>query len=194
MTAANKLTGCPTCGATISVDARFCGGCGGAISSTEPTQAGSLDQAIAPEQIGREIAGRYRILAKLGEGGMGAVYRAEQISLKRKVALKLLKPELSANEALVRRFYDFGQDSDGSLFIAMEFIEGRSLREVMVSEGPLDVARTVKICDQVCASLADAHGRGIVYRARIHGSHEVMPRPEPRLAALCPENTPRCGW
>jgi serine/threonine-protein kinase len=181
LTAANKLTGCPTCGATISVDARFCGGCGSAISATEPTHAGSL-QRTAPDQVGREIAGRYRILAKLGEGGMGAVYRAEQISLKRKVALKLLKPELSADAGLVRRFnaeaelaaklnhpntvtlYDFGQDSDASLFIAMEFIEGQSLREVMVAEGPLDVARTIKICNQVCSSLADAHGRGIVHR------------------------------
>ena len=181
MTAANKLTGCPNCGATISVDARFCGGCGTAISSTEPTYAGA-NPMVADNQIGREIAGRYRILAKLGEGGMGAVFRAEQISLKRKVALKLLKPELSADPGLVRRFnaeaelaaklnhpntvtlYDFGQDSDGSLFIAMEFIEGRSLREVMVTEGPLPVARIVDVGVQVCSSLADAHGRGIVHR------------------------------
>jgi serine/threonine protein kinase len=132
--------------------------------------------------IGREIAGRYRILAKLGEGGMGAVYRAEQISLKRRVALKLLKPELSAEPELVRRFnaeaelaaklshpntvtlYDFGQCSDGALFIAMEFIEGTSLRQVVHKEAPLPASRTLAICEQICASLGDAHARGIVHR------------------------------
>jgi serine/threonine-protein kinase len=180
MSAASRLTGCPSCGAKITSDARFCGGCGAAIASTEPTSGGSgLESADA---AGREIAGRYRVLAKLGEGGMGAVYRAEQISLKRVVALKLLKPELSADPGLVRRFnaeaemaarlnhpntvtlYDFGQDADGSLFIAMELIEGRSLREVMHHEGPLSVPRAVAIAAQVCSSLADAHARGIVHR------------------------------
>ncbi len=132
--------------------------------------------------IGREVAGRYRILAKLGEGGMGAVYRAEQISLKRTVALKVLRPELSAEPGMVRRFnaeaelaaklshpntvtlFDFGQDADGSLFIAMEYLEGRSLREVLTREGPLSPGRALAISEQLCASLADAHSRGIVHR------------------------------
>jgi serine/threonine protein kinase len=132
--------------------------------------------------IGRMVAGRYRILAKLGEGGMGSVYRAEQISLKRTVALKLLRPELSAEPGMVRRFnaeaelaaklshpntvtlFDFGQDEDGSLFIAMEYLEGRSLREVLTREGPLSPGRALTISEQLCASLADAHSRGIVHR------------------------------
>ena len=104
---------------------------------------------VGKEWVGREIAGRYRIKSKLGEGGMGAVYRGEQISLKRAVAIKVLRPELSANPGLVRRFnaeaelaarlshpntvniYDFGQDGNGALFIAMEFLEGKSLRQVV---------------------------------------------------------------
>ncbi len=132
--------------------------------------------------IGRVVAGRYRILAKLGEGGMGSVYRAEQISLKRTVALKLLRSELSAEPGMVRRFnaeaelaaklshpntvtlFDFGQDEDGSLFIAMEYLEGRSLREVLTREGPLSPGRALTISEQLCASLADAHSRGIVHR------------------------------
>ncbi len=134
-----------------------------------------------PQMIGREIAGRFRILAKIGEGGMGAVYRAEQISLKRAVAVKVLRPELSANQMLVRRFeteaaavakidhpntvkvYDFGQDTDGSLFIAMEYIEGRSLRAA-VQQGPMPPARALGIAIQVAASLADAHTQSIVHR------------------------------
>jgi serine/threonine protein kinase len=132
--------------------------------------------------IGRMVAGRYRILAKLGEGGMGAVYRAEQISLKRIVALKVLRAELSAEPGLVRRFnteaelaaklshpntvtlFDFGQDADGALFIAMECLEGRSLREVLSREGPLAPGRALAICEQLCASLADAHSHGIIHR------------------------------
>jgi len=132
--------------------------------------------------IGREIAGRFRILALLGEGGMGAVYRGEQMSLKRAVAVKLLRPELSANQMLLRRFsaeaaavakldhpntvkvYDFGQDTDGSLFIAMELIDGKPLRSVIGSAGPLQPARAFNIAIQVAASLVDAHASQIVHR------------------------------
>ncbi|MGE0868853.1 MAG: protein kinase [Kofleriaceae bacterium] len=132
--------------------------------------------------LGREIAGRYRIVAKLGEGGMGAVFRAEQISLKRAVAVKLLRPEVAASPLLLRRFnaeaeavaklshpntvniYDFGQDVDGTLFIAMEYIEGTSLRSVIHRDAPLPLRRSLAIATQVAASLVDAHGHSIVHR------------------------------
>jgi serine/threonine-protein kinase len=171
---------CPRCGAPTRGDARFCGACGAATSGTEPATSPSL--GAAPVLIGREIAGRYRVLAKLGEGGMGAVFRAEQISLKRTVAIKLLRPDVSANPMLLRRFnaeaevvarlshpstvniYDFGQDTDGTLFIAMELIEGRSLRAVIQGEAPLAPGRALAIATQVAASLADAHAHGIVHR------------------------------
>ena len=139
---------CPHCGAANTDDARFCGVCGRATAATEPSYKDLAAPATTGtgDLVGREIAGRYRVTAKLGEGGMGAVYRGEQISLKRAVAIKVLRPELSANAGLVRRFnteaelaaklshpntvniYDFGQDGAGALFIAMEFIDGRSLR------------------------------------------------------------------
>ena len=175
---------CPHCGAARPDDARFCGACGRASTGTEPSYK-DLTGAIpaqAPDLVGREVAGRYRVLAKLGEGGMGAVYRGEQLSLKRKVAIKVLRPELSRDPGLVRRFnaeaelaarlshpntvniYDFGQDADGALFIAMEFLEGRSLRDVMTHEGPLPPARAVVVAQQIAASLADAHAHGIVHR------------------------------
>ncbi|MDX2093215.1 MAG: protein kinase [Kofleriaceae bacterium] len=132
--------------------------------------------------VGREIAGRYRVLAKLGEGGMGAVYRAEQISLKRTVAVKLLRPEVASSQLLLRRFnaeaeavaklshpntvniYDFGQDTDGTLFIAMEYIEGKSLRHVVQREAPLPLRRALMIAQQIAASLVDAHAQSIVHR------------------------------
>jgi hypothetical protein len=161
--------------------ARFCGGCGKAAVSTE-TAARAGAPPSPPSLVGRDIAGRYRVLAKLGEGGMGAVYRAEQISLKRVVALKVLRPELSADPQLLRRFnaeaelvgrlhhpntvstYDFGTDADGSLFIAMEFIEGRSLRQALVAEAPFPLGRALAIAAQVAASIAEAHAFNIVHR------------------------------
>ncbi|MBK9034152.1 MAG: protein kinase [Myxococcales bacterium] len=175
---------CPHCGAETVADARFCGACGRATAATEPSYK-DLNPPGPPgagDLTGRDIAGRYRVLSKLGEGGMGAVYRGEQISLKRTVAIKVLRPELSANPGLVRRFnaeaelaaklshpntvniYDFGQDGTGALFIAMEYLEGRSLRQVVTTEGPLPPARALAIGRQIAASLSDAHGHGIVHR------------------------------
>ncbi|HEU0033460.1 MAG TPA: serine/threonine-protein kinase [Kofleriaceae bacterium] len=135
--------------------------------------------------IGREIAGRYRVVSKLGEGGMGAVYKAEQISLKRTCAIKLLRPDVSGagmQQMMLRRFnaeaeavaklshpntvniYDFGQDTDGTFFIAMEFVEGRSLRETIHAEAPFPPRRALAIAAQVAASLTDAHAANIVHR------------------------------
>jgi serine/threonine protein kinase len=174
---------CPHCGAENGDDARFCGTCGQTVAATEPSRSGhALPATRAPDMAGREIGGRYRILAKLGEGGMGAVYRGEQMSLKRTVAIKLLRPELSADAALVRRFnteaelaarlshpntvniYDFGQEPDGTLYIVMELVDGRSLRQVLTAEGALEPGRALAIVQQLAASLADAHARGIVHR------------------------------
>jgi serine/threonine protein kinase len=176
---------CPHCGVPIADGSRFCGACGRTISSTqEVSHAGqpSSSTAEAPSLIGREIAGRYRVRAKLGEGGMGAVYKAEQMSLKRTVAVKLLRPEVASSQLLLARFnaeaqavaklshpntvniYDFGQDHDGTLFIAMEFIEGKSLRQVIHTEAPLPLRRTLNIASQIAASLVDAHTASIVHR------------------------------
>ena len=172
---------CPHCDATLELDARFCPACGKATVSTETRADVSGPIREQREMIGREIAGRFRILAKIGEGGMGAVYRGEQISLKRACAVKVLRPELSVNQVLQSRFsteaaavakldhpntvkvYDFGQDTDGSLFIAMEYVDGASLRSV-IGKGPLPPARAIGIAIQVAASLADAHQQSIVHR------------------------------
>ncbi|MBA3458149.1 MAG: protein kinase [Deltaproteobacteria bacterium] len=171
---------CPHCQAPNAEDARFCGSCGQATSATEPTTHAELREQ--PVLIGREIAGRYRIQAKLGEGGMGAVFKAEQISLKRTIAVKLLRPEMASSQLLLRRFnaeaeavaklshpntvniYDFGQDSDGTLFIAMEYVEGHSLRDVIHREAPFPLRRALSIALQVASSLTDAHSRSIIHR------------------------------
>ena len=174
---------CTGCNRAISAGARFCGACGQAVTpAAVASGAAALERANAQSILGSVIADQYLVHTKIGEGGMGAVYQAEQISLKRKVALKLLRSELSSDPALVARFnaeaqlaaklnhpntvtlYDFGQNADGSLFIAMEFIEGQSLRDVITQEGAVPVGRALTICRQIADSLADAHTAGIVHR------------------------------
>jgi tRNA A-37 threonylcarbamoyl transferase component Bud32 len=170
---------CPHCNVPNPDDARFCAACGKATSATEPVSHPGMK---AIDHVGKEIAGRYRITTKLGEGGMGAVYKAEQISLKRQCAVKLLRAEVASTELMLRRFdaeakavaslshpntvniYDFGQDTDGTFFIAMEYVEGKSLREVIHTEAPLPLRRALSIASQVASSLSDAHSHNIIHR------------------------------
>jgi serine/threonine protein kinase len=126
------------------------------------------------------VAGRYRVVEKLGEGGMGAVYRAVQEPLGREVALKVIAPALARDGDAVERFrreakaasslshphivtvYDFGADG-GLLFLAMELIHGVGL-DLVVRRGPTPPARAIAILRGVCAALAEAHARGIIHR------------------------------
>jgi len=133
--------------------------------------------------IGQLIGGRYRVTGVLGEGGMGIVYVGEQQmgSTVRKVAIKTLHQHLSKDPAVLARFhrecgtvaqlehpntikfYDFGATADGTLYIAMEFVAGKPLADV-VQEGPIPADRVVKIMRQVCGALDEAHMQGIIHR------------------------------
>ena len=132
--------------------------------------------------IGQVLNGRFKIESKLGEGGFGAVYRGTQVQTGRKVALKLLHPEMTRDENLVARFrreglvlcnlqdphtittYDFDQTPEGTLYIAMELLEGKSLHTVFHNEAPIEWRRVLKILSQMCSSLGEAHRQGIVHR------------------------------
>jgi len=125
---------------------------------------------------------RFKVESKIGEGGFGAVYRGVQLATGRKVALKLLHPEMTKDENLVARFrregmvlcnlrdahtittYDFDQTPDGTLYIAMELLEGRSLHAIFHEQAPLEWKRVFKILGEMCSSLAEAHAQGIVHR------------------------------
>jgi predicted ATPase/predicted Ser/Thr protein kinase len=130
--------------------------------------------------VPERIAGRYRVERLLGKGGMGSVYLAEQEPLGRRVALKVLVDKLAAdptsrerflrearssaqlNHANVATIYDFGESDDG-LYLAMEYIEGRSLDELIEAEGPLSWERALHLVEDVCRGLADAHDKGIAH-------------------------------
>jgi serine/threonine-protein kinase len=128
------------------------------------------------------VAGRYRVLSQLGEGGMGNVYRAVQETIEKKIALKVLKAEYSASPDMVVRFqreavsacrikhpnvvdvFDLGQLEDGRFFLAMDLLEGRDLAQLIAATGPLSAARGVHLALQICRALNAAHQSGIVHR------------------------------
>jgi serine/threonine protein kinase/Tfp pilus assembly protein PilF len=130
--------------------------------------------------VGRVVS-HYRIIEKLGQGGMGAVYRADDTTLKRTVALKFLPVDVTRDPASNERFlveaqaasalehvnictvHDIGQTDDGQMFIVMSYYPGENLAEI-IHRGPLDVSRAIDIATQVADGIAAAHTRGIVHR------------------------------
>jgi len=166
---------CGKCGGFFPNELAFCPDDGGPLISAEtpaPAQGGD-------PMIGRVVDRRYRVLDRLGAGGMGSVYRALQTSTRREVALKVIRPDVAADGT--RRFmveaqttsalrsvhtvtiFDFGQDEDGLLYLAMELLEGRSLKAV-AKGGPLPWERAAHIVSQIAGSLAEAHSKGIIHR------------------------------
>jgi serine/threonine protein kinase/tetratricopeptide (TPR) repeat protein len=156
-------------------------------AGTEPTVFGSpsLPDASPPSQPlldpGTTIGGRYEILEMLGVGGMGEVYKARDLALGRMVALKVIRPELVRNSAIIDRFkqeillsstvthknviriYDLGE-ADGMKFITMEYVEGRDLRAVLHDRGKFSVTDAIAVARQVCHALEAAHAAGVIHR------------------------------
>jgi len=130
---------------------------------------------------GAVLAGRYEILQTLGEGGMGAVYKARDLELDRMVALKVIRPELAKNPAIIDRFkkelllsqrvthrnviriYDLGE-GDGVKFITMEFIEGEDLRSLIHERKKFPPEEAVGVMEQICLALDAAHQVNVIHR------------------------------
>ncbi|HEV7557573.1 MAG TPA: serine/threonine-protein kinase [Kofleriaceae bacterium] len=156
------------------------------ITQQEPERhrfaTGSGAITSSDNYLGQMLNNRFLVEAKIGEGGFSTVYRGVQIATGRKVALKLLHTEKSHNEDMVARFrreakmlcnlhdphtittYDFDRTPDGTLYIAMELLAGKSLAAVYNDEAPLAWERVLRIVREMCSSLAEAHARGIVHR------------------------------
>lgn len=132
--------------------------------------------------IGTIIGDRYRVERELGSGGMGTVYCAEHVMMEKRVALKVLHPNLAVVGSVMDRFQreavalsriehpnvvsatDFGKLKNGSYYLALEYVDGHNLAEVLQKEGRLDVKRALAISEQVASALVAAHGHGIVHR------------------------------
>jgi serine/threonine protein kinase/tetratricopeptide (TPR) repeat protein len=132
--------------------------------------------------IDKVVVGRYRLLQRLGKGGMGAVYSARQLSMDRGVAIKLIHPSLAGDPSIAARFhremqatsrvehpntvqvFDYGQAEDGQLFLVMELLQGRTLAQVLQAEIWLPAQRLRPIAAQIVRALGAAHAQGIVHR------------------------------
>ena len=160
------------CGTEYDANQKFCPNDGTPLRATDPGDA----------LVGQVIAERYRIVSKLGEGGMGRVYLAEHVRMGRKCAVKMISPEMARTEAAIARFnreasnasqinhsnvaqvYDFGEGPGGALYLAMEFVEGETLTSMIRREGPVTIRRAAILTKQVADALSAAHHRGIVHR------------------------------
>jgi serine/threonine-protein kinase len=149
------------------------------VSTTTATSTAPGDPLI-----GRVINDRFKVLSIIARGGMGKVYRAEQAPLGRIVALKVLQPNYNgeSDPEFHKRFfleasivsklthpntvtlYDYGQSSDNVYFMAMEYLEGRTLHRLLREDAPLEVGRALHILVQACRALREAHGHGVIHR------------------------------
>jgi len=174
---------CPKCQAEVSDDSRFCSRCGASLHPSDEVLISQTRTVLKPMQElppGTMLAGKYKIVEVVGKGGMGIVYKAEDIRLKRMVALKFLPPELVQDEEAKVRFELEAQaaaalshphictiheieEADGKPFIAMEYVEGKSLR-AKINKGPVDTDEGLELAIQMAEGLEEAHRKGIVHR------------------------------
>src|SRR5215813_396597 len=151
---------------------------------TSPSPVPISDSALKLAQLfppGTLLAGRYEIVRVLGEGGMGAVYQARDRELERIIALKVIRPELAGNAAILQRFkqelilarhvthknvvriYDLWE-ADGIKFITMEYVDGEDLRSLLKTRGKFPPKEAVQIIEQVCLALEAAHAEDVIHR------------------------------
>src|SRR6059058_5260292 len=161
---------CPVCGKEYSDTSTLC-----------PIDAAVLRHDEDP-LIGKTLAGKYLIEELIKHGGMGAVYRGKHVLMEKTVAIKVLRPSLAADPDVVGRFSreakaasrishphavsvtDFGESENGVVFLVMEYLDGRTLKEIIRHEGPMSLDRIVEIVRQVAGALDAAHAGGVIHR------------------------------
>lgn len=161
---------CPVCGKKYSDTSTLCSADAAVLQRTEDPL------------IGQKLAGKYLVEKLIKSGGMGSVYLGKHILMDKTVAIKVLRPSLALDTDVVARFSreakaasrishphavsvtDFGEDENGVVFLVMEYLDGRTLKEVIKTEGPMAVPRAVEIIRQVSGALDAAHEQGVVHR------------------------------
>ena len=182
---------CATCLADIPGKSAFCPTCGASVAGSGTPTFTTAPERVRPPSTdpiddsrfipGTMLAGRYRIVALIGRGGMGEVYRAEDLKLGQPVALKFLPDGMANHSDRLARFhqevrvarqvshpnvcrvYDIGE-ADGQHFLSMEYVDGEDLASLLRRIGRLPAAKATELARQVCAGLAAAHDRGVLHR------------------------------
>ena len=175
---------CSKCSSANADESTFCSGCGTRLDAVGLAAGDRTATSALPlEDLrrGSLFAGRYEIIELLGCGGMGWVYRAEDQKVHEEVALKVISPSVAADPSTIERFrnelklarkiahrnvckmYDLGE-TGGIHYLAMEYVAGEDLKNMIRMSGPLGVGTTIKLAKQVCAGLAEAHRLGVIHR------------------------------
>jgi serine/threonine-protein kinase len=182
-------TSCPACNSRFDEELVYCPKDGTQVVPDENAQT-------TQDMIGQVLDDRYKIVRKLGEGGMGEVYEARHVFIEKRVAIKLLRHEIVSNHEAVTRFHqearsassigheniiaieDFGRLPDGRAYLAMEFLEGEPLDALIEDDKPpMPMPRALEIMTQVCRGLAAAHAKGIIHRDMKPENVWITPNP-----------------
>jgi serine/threonine protein kinase/tetratricopeptide (TPR) repeat protein len=175
---------CPTCHSDNPDTLKFCGECGTQLPPPPdhpPVITETLQTPVRELTTGSTFAGRYQVIEELGHGGMGRVYKVQDIKIGEKIALKLIRPEAGLDNKSLERFsnelklarkirhknvcqmFDLGEDQ-GTRYITMEYVHGEDLKQLIRKVGRLSPGQSVGIARQVCDGLEEAHKLGVVHR------------------------------
>ena len=175
---------CPKCHFKNAPESAYCSQCAAPLPGVDDISAFptlTLDSPEAHLSRGSIFAGRYEIIEEIGQGGMGKIYRVEDTKIKEEMALKLIRPEIAADQRTIERFsnelkfarkiahrnvcrmYDLGEDK-GTHYITMEYVPGENLKHMIRMMGKLSPTQAVSIARQVCEGLAEAHRLGVIHR------------------------------
>jgi serine/threonine protein kinase len=177
-------TECPKCQTENPPESKYCKECASALLTSAEMDAIHTRTVATPIQeltTGITFAGRYQIIEELGKGGMGKVYKVLDTKIDEKIALKLIKPEISLDKNIIERFgnelklarqighrnvarmYHLEEET-GTHYITMEFIPGEDLKSMIRMSGQMGIGTAVNIARQICDGLAEAHRLGVIHR------------------------------
>ena len=176
---------CPACQSSNPEDTLYCGRCGSRLNAADNHRSSftkTLRIPLPELETGEIFAKRYQVVAELGKGGMGKVYKVLDKEIHEVVALKIIKPDIASDEKIIERFrnelkmarrishknvcgmYHLSKDEDGVHYITMEFVPGEDLKSLIHRIGQISVGKALAVGRQICAGLAEAHRLGVIHR------------------------------